>query len=136
MDNDKVNIRLYYKGEFRRTTYCGGDKMLVPRVLVDEFSYSVLMEYVKDYLHFPEIGGVYISKGISGGWKLVENDNNLLSHVFACIADEEVEFYIDNFVDKNIQPLPQMQPHVIISQRKNLVQGIYLDNVVSLSSVT
>ena len=52
MDNDKVNIRLYYKGEFRRTTYSGADKMLVPRVLVDEFSYSVLMEYVKDYLHF------------------------------------------------------------------------------------
>lgn len=118
-----MNIRLFFSGNFHRSTYSGGDSMLVPGVELDEFSYTVLMEYVKDYLHFSEIGGVYVSKGKKGGWKLITADRDVLGHLADCLADDEVNFYIDNHIDTGIEPLPQMQPHVIVRPRKNIVQG-------------
>ncbi|KAL1815561.1 hypothetical protein ACET3Z_018135 [Daucus carota] len=117
-----MNIRLFFSGNFHRSTYSGGDSMLVPGVELDEFSYTVLMEYVKDYLHFSEIGGVYVSKGKKGGWKLITADRDVLEHLADCLADDEVNFYIDNHIDTGIEPLPQMQPHVIVRPRKNIVQ--------------
>lgn len=119
-----VTIRLYYNGVFKQNTYSGGRSFGVNRVDVDEFSYTVLMEYVKDYLHFSEIGGVYIRNENNGGWKLVTKDEELIELVNAYKNDEEIFFYVDNVVDKEIEPLVQMQPHVIIRPRENIVKGI------------
>lgn len=124
MDEDK-NIRLHYDGEFQRTSYVGGKSFLVRRVDMDCFSYTVLMEFVKDYLHYTEIGGVYISKGKRGGWQLVVDDKGVNEYVGGC-KNEEIDFYIDNTVDKDIAPIIQMQPHVIIRPRNNIIQGIYV----------
>ncbi|KAL6551373.1 hypothetical protein OROMI_021861 [Orobanche minor] len=62
------------------------------------------------------------SKGKKGGWQLVSNDRELLEIVQGCDHGEEVEFYIDNTIDKDIQPLIQMQPHVIVRLRETLFQ--------------
>lgn len=48
------------------------------------------------------------------------------------ILDEEVkkggylDIYIDNVIDTKIQPLQQMQPHVIIRPRPDVFEGIRL----------
>lgn len=125
MQEKTVNVRLYYQGEFKKTVYVGGETLLVNRVEVDTFSYTVLMEYVKDYLHYTEIGGIYISKGRGGGWELMTKDAEVIALTNDCIDGEEIKFYIDNTVDKEIEPMIQMQPHVIIRPRKNLIQGIH-----------
>lgn len=121
-----LHVRLHHAGDFKKTVYVGGTSLLVPSVDVDTFSYSVLMEYVKDYLEYTEIGGVYISMGKKGSWKLVLNDKDVDEFFKGCENEEEVHFYIDNTVDKDIEPFSQMQPHVIIRPRKNLIQGIYV----------
>ncbi|KAL8125097.1 hypothetical protein AgCh_012679 [Apium graveolens] len=69
MDSDKVTIRLHHMGNFMKTRYVG-DKCEVYDVERDYFSYSVLMEFVKD-IKDNEIGGVYIKQR---GWKLVTDD--------------------------------------------------------------
>ena len=125
MDEVK-NIRLHYDGEFQRTSYVGGKSFVVTRVDMDCFSYTVLMEFVKDYLHYTEIGGIYISKGKRGGWQLMLDDKGVNEFVNGCKNEEEVDFYIDNTVDKDIEPLRQLQPHVTIRPRKNIIQGIYM----------
>lgn len=123
--DEELNVRLHYAGEFKKTTYVSGKSILVNRVEVDKFSFTVLMEYVKDYLHYSEIGGIYVRKGKRGGW-LVTNDSELNEVVKGCDDGEELHFYLDNTVDKDIEPLIQMQPNVIIRPRKNLVQGTYI----------
>lgn len=126
MADKTVNVRLYYSGVFHRRSYSGGDSLLVNRVETDLFSYSVLMEFVKDYLKFTEIGGVYINEGTAGGWKLITNDKEVMQVVDGCNDEDEIEFYVDNTIDTEIEPVVQMQPHVVIRPRKNLIQGIYV----------
>ena len=44
----------------------------------DRFSYTLLMEHVKDDLNYCEVGGIYIRNGDAiGGWKIVVNDKDL-----------------------------------------------------------
>lgn len=118
----EINIRFNHAGEFKSKNYVGGMCMVVTRVEVDTFSYTVLMEFVRDYLHYTEIGGVY-SKMTKGGWQLISNDKDLMDIVAGCKHGEEIDLYVDNTVDKDIEPLNQMQPHVTVRPRNNLVQG-------------
>lgn len=122
MSDMEINIRFNHAGEFKSKNYVGGMCMVVSRVEVDTFSYTVLMEYVRDYLHYTEIGGVY-SKMTKGGWQLISNDKDLMDIVAGCKHGEEIDLYVDNTVDKDIEPLNQMQPHVTVRPRNNLVQG-------------
>ncbi|KAL8156133.1 hypothetical protein AgCh_001289 [Apium graveolens] len=99
MDDKIVNLRLHYEGKFKKTSYVGGKHFIVMSLDVESFSYSVLMELVKDNLHFTEIEGIYVNKG------------------------RKVNFYIDNIIDKQIETTPQMQPHVITRPRENFIQA-------------
>lgn len=126
MDGDTINIRLHYEGQFKKTSYVGGKHMILPAVDVETFSYSVLMEFVKEHLHYSEIGGVYANKGRKGGWQLVSGDKDVMELVQDCVSGYLVNFYIDSTVDKDILPAPQMQPHVITRPRENFIQGIYM----------
>lgn len=126
MKEKEILVTLHYNGQFQKNSYDGGKSLIVNRVEVDTFSYTVLMEFVKDYLHYTEIGGIYISKGKKGGWQLVTNDKDLIELVQGCDDGHEIDFYIDNTVDKEIEPMIQMQPHVIIRPRKHLFQGTYI----------
>ena len=123
MAPEEFNVRLNHNGQFKKSSYVGGEVFVVTRVELDLFSYTVLMEFVKDYLHYTEIGGVYILDEENGGWKLITTDKDVMEVVQGYDNGEEVEFYIDNTVDENIEPLNQMQPHVVIRPRKNIIQG-------------
>ena len=90
-------------------------------VELDRFSYTVLMEFVKDDLKYSEIGGIYTSKG---GWKLCGNDADLSELVKGVKVGDHMDFYIDNVVDNTIEPMKQMQPHVVMRPRPNLFGGI------------
>ncbi|KAL8102654.1 hypothetical protein AgCh_027251 [Apium graveolens] len=80
------------------------------------------MELVKGNLHITEIGGIYANRGIKGGWQLLSNDKQVMALVEDCAPGYLVNFYIDNIVDKQIEPAPQMQPHVITRPRENFIQ--------------
>ena len=125
MGEKSVNIGLYYGGEFRRTNYCGGDRILVCNEDADTFAYNDLMQEIKDLLKLTEIGGVYAKEGKHGGWKLMTNDLDIIEEIEKCNNGEEVKFYVDTIVDPSIEPLYQMQPHVIVRPRKSLFQGIH-----------
>ena len=72
MESKNLLIRLHHKGEFLKNKYSGGShEMFIEDA--DLFSYPVLMEFVKQ-MEYREIGGVYVSKGKNGGWKLVSDD--------------------------------------------------------------
>ena len=79
--DELINIRLQHGGQFRRACYVGGESFVVTKYDVDRFSYSVLMDFVKDCLHYTEIGGVYINKGTRGGWQLILNDKDVNEYV-------------------------------------------------------
>ncbi|XP_063942874.1 uncharacterized protein LOC108205913 [Daucus carota subsp. sativus] len=111
MDSEKVIIRLLHSGQFMKTKYIG-DKCEMYDVERDYFSYSVLMEFVKE-LKYDEIGGVYIKLR---GWKLVTDDKGVTD---ATNGRAEIDFYIDNNVDPNVPPMKQMQPHVIIRPKSS-----------------
>lgn len=120
---DKViHLRFHHQGEFTVAGYTGGDKYIVQSIETDIFSYAVLMEYVKDGLNYSEIGGVYVSHK-SGEWKLLSKDSDLMPLIEDALDGQVLEFYIDNVVDTNVQPMKQMQPHVIVRPRKNFVAG-------------
>lgn len=91
----------------------------------DLFSYTVLMEHVKDDLEYSEIGGVYVSTGKLGNWKLVTNDSDLSPLVEKADCGDHLDFYVDNVIDINVEPAKQMQPHVVIRPRHNLLAGLY-----------
>jgi len=55
----------------------------------------------------------------------VLDDKGVNEFVNGCKNEEELDFYIDNTIDKDIEPLRQLQPHVTIRPRKNIIQGIY-----------
>ena len=111
MEIDSLTVRLHHSGEFMKTKYCDGscETYHIDR---DLFSYSVLMEFVKD-LKFDEIGGLYIK---NRGWTLVTDDQSV-THYTA--GRSEADFYIDCNVDKGVPPMKQMQPHVIVRPRSS-----------------
>ncbi|KAL1823166.1 hypothetical protein ACET3Z_004987 [Daucus carota] len=75
------------------------------------------MEYVKDDLGYSEIGGIYTRKE---GWKLCSNDADLSEFDKLAKNGDYLDFYIDNMVDNKVQPLKQMQPHVVMRPRPNI----------------
>ncbi|KAL8155617.1 hypothetical protein AgCh_000853 [Apium graveolens] len=111
MDSDKVTIRLHHMGNFMKTRYVG-DKCEVYDVERDYFSYSVLMEFVKDP-KYGEIGGVYIKKK---GGKLVTDDRGVIEFIN---GRPEVDFYLETNVNSDVPPLKQMQPHVIVRPKSS-----------------
>lgn len=125
MEDEYFNIRFYHMGRFQNTKYVGGEQSVIAGVDPDRFSYTVLMEHVKDDLKYSEVGGIYVrNDSETRGWKIVANDMDLPK------LDEDMknggymEFYIDNVVDSKIEPLQQMQPHVIMRPRPNVFEGI------------
>ncbi|KAL8155909.1 hypothetical protein AgCh_001095 [Apium graveolens] len=122
MDDKTVNLRLRYERKFKKITYIGGKHFFLMGLEVESFSYSVLMELVKDQLHFTEIGGIYANKGRKGGWKLLSNDKQVMALVKDCDPGYLVNFYTENIVNKQIDHAPQMQPHVITQSRENFIQ--------------
>lgn len=124
--DDLISLRFYHQGEFQSTKYVNGKENVIMNVEPDRFSYTVLMEHVKYDLEYSEIGGIYVSKGKKGGWNLVSNDADLSAVVKGVKDGDQVDFYLDNVVDNNIEPIKQMQPHVIIRPRQELFAGIYM----------
>lgn len=55
MKEKEITARLNYNGRFQKSVYVNGRSFAITRVEVDTFSYTVLMEYVKDYLHFTKL---------------------------------------------------------------------------------
>lgn len=111
METENLIVRMHHKGNFTKTRYSGGQHETFSED-PDRFSYSVLMEFVKD-MNYTEIGGVYVN---NDGWKLLEDDKTVGEHTK---GKSEVDFYIDANVDKDIPALKQMQPHVIVRPRSS-----------------
>lgn len=111
MDVDSVKIQLHHCGEFGKMRYSGG-KVETFYMDRDRLSYCELMEYVKE-LDYTEIGGIYIKRR---GWTLVTDDRGVNE---ATNGRSDVDFYIDTNVDKSLQPMKQMQPHVIVRPRSS-----------------
>ncbi|KAL8155783.1 hypothetical protein AgCh_000986 [Apium graveolens] len=84
MDDTAVNVRLHHEGKFKKTSYVGGKHFIVIGLDVESFSYSMLMELVKDNLHFTEIGGIYANRGRKDGWQLLSNDKQVTTLVEDC----------------------------------------------------
>ena len=77
MEDDSFHVRIYQKDQFQNNSYVGGDLAIFKYVERDRWSYTVLMEYVKDDLGYSEIGEIYTNKE---GWKLCGNDADLNEH--------------------------------------------------------
>ena len=123
---DYFYLRFYHKGQFVKNKYLCGKCTKIPLgVEVDTFSFSVLMEYVKDDLGYTEIGEIYVKKQ-GGGWKIVSSDADISEILQGILEGCLLDFYIDNVVDKAIEPAKQMQPHVIIRPRPNFNEGSYI----------
>ncbi|GET04311.1 uncharacterized protein LOC108207459 [Rhizophagus clarus] len=127
------NLRFHHQGQFQSTRYAGGKETVVMDIDPDLFSYTVLMEHVKDDLQYSEIGGVYIETGKLFKWKLVTCDSDLSSLIEKTGDGEYIDFYVDNVIDNDVQPIKQMQPHVVIRPRHNLLQAKKLSNWVLAS---
>ncbi|XP_063940857.1 uncharacterized protein LOC135149316 [Daucus carota subsp. sativus] len=127
MGEKVVIIRLNYDGIFKKDSYAGGKSFAVSKLDTEEFSYSVLMEFVKDYLHLTEIGGIYM--GDDSGWKLLTNDKELLKLVDGCENEGEIVLYVDTVVEREIEPSVQMQPWVIVRPRPDITQGTVKEQV-------
>ena len=125
-----VNLRFHHQGEFSSTAYAGGEETVIGDVECDRFSYTVLMEYIKDDLKYSEIGGVYVYEGKPWGWKLLSNDADLSA--VGQGLNNFTDFYIDNVVDPTIEPIKQMQPHVIIRPRQGVFAGMAMLSVVCI----
>lgn len=122
MGDQVFNLRFYHMGKFRNGQYVGGKETVIMNVDPDMFSYSVLMEHVKDDLKYTEVGGIYKRNANEAGeWKLVVDDGDVVRE--SKNADH-MEFYIDNVVDTKFEPLPQMQPHVVVRPRPDVFEGI------------
>lgn len=117
MADDCITIRLHHSGEFFKTEYSGGSYVTYTNVDLDLFSYTVLMEWVKD-LNYNEIGGIYIKKRKSNQWTLVTNDRGVEDYKEENNSSE-LDFFIDCTVDRRIVPMKQMQPHVIVRPRSS-----------------
>lgn len=118
-----IHLRFYHQGEFQPTRYAFGKETVVRNVDLDRFSYSELMGYVKDDLKYTEIGGLYVSKGEQGGWMLVSDDRDLSTLTAGIKHGDHLDFYLDNVIDNNIEPINQMQPWVRVCPRQDLFAG-------------
>lgn len=116
-----ITIRLHHKGVFSKTKYSGGSVVTFENMDPDTFSYSVLMEWVKE-LKYDEIGGIYVQNGDNEGWTLMTDDRSLFKHMYE-IKRSEVDYFIDCDADKGIAPMKQMQPHVIVRPRSSLFKA-------------
>ena len=122
---DYFYLRFYHKGQFVKNKYlCRKCTKIPVGVDVDTFSFSVLMEYVKDDLGYTEIGGIYVKKQ-GGGWKLVSSDADVGELVEGLLDGCHLDFYIDTIMDKAIEPVKEMQPHVIMRPRTSFFEGNY-----------
>ncbi|KAL6550262.1 hypothetical protein OROMI_020750 [Orobanche minor] len=122
MDQDYI-LNFFHKGHFSKTEYLGGLCYEVPEYVdADRFSYTVVMEYVKDELKYKEIGGIYVKKE-QGGWKLIENDGDLQEYL-RTVTGGWVKFYVDHIIDTNYLPKPQMQPHVTVRPRTGYFEAL------------
>ena len=118
-------LRFYHKEQFVKNKYLCGKCIKIPvAVEVDRFSFSVLMEYVKDDVGYTEIGGIYVKKQ-GGGWKLVSSDADVGELVEGLLDGCHLDFYIDTIMDKAIEPVKEMQPHVIMRPRTSFFEGNY-----------
>ncbi|WCJ37370.1 hypothetical protein M5689_018515 [Euphorbia peplus] len=123
MEVKKVWIRFHHKGHFSKNNYSDGKtKTISTEVDCDCFGFPDLMEYIKDDVGYTEIGGVYVKRQI-GGWKLLENDNDLTEFISRFKPHSWLDFYIDNVVDRLIEPMNSSQPHVIIRPRPNFMEA-------------
>ncbi|KAL8109798.1 hypothetical protein AgCh_025767 [Apium graveolens] len=102
MEDDSFHVRIYHKGQFQNNSYVGGDLAIFKYVERDRWSYTVLMEYVKDDLGYSEIRGIYTNKE---GWKLCGNDTDLNEYDKGVENLGYLDFYVDNVVDHKFQPL-------------------------------
>ncbi|KAL8134557.1 hypothetical protein AgCh_009539 [Apium graveolens] len=109
-------------GRISKKRYAGGKEFLVRGVDPDKFSYTVLLEHVKDDHHYSVIGGIYIQDKL-GDWKLVTNDSDMFTLIGEVSSGDHIQFYMDNIVDNKIEPVKQMQPHVIMRPRHNILEG-------------
>ena len=55
-----INLRFYTMGKFQNSEYIGGEETVIMNIDPDLFSYTVVMEHVKDDLGYTEIGGIYM----------------------------------------------------------------------------
>ena len=123
MEEKHYFLRFYHKGEFQKTKYsCGTCTKITKAVDADRLSYSVLMEHVKEDAGYTEIGGVYVKKG-GGGWKIISNDADLNEYAKGQKDGAFLDLYIDNVIDKSIEPAKEMQPHVIVRPRTKYFTG-------------
>ncbi|KAL6518137.1 hypothetical protein OROMI_033838 [Orobanche minor] len=119
MATDTMTFHLHHNGEFGENKYIGGSTATVGDMDLDRFSYSVLMEWVKE-LGYAEIGGVYVRN--EKGWQLVAKDVDICVCVMTG-QTSEFDFFIECDVDKGIEPMKQMQPHVTVRPKKNPVKA-------------
>lgn len=131
MDQKIFHLRFHHRGEFQETTYVGGVETLVEGIDSDIFSYTVLMEHVKEDLHYSAVGGIYVKSGKERGiWKMVTNDVELNAVLARVNFGDHLDLYVDTVIDYKIEPLKQMQPHVEIRPRQNIYAGIkYIDYI-------
>lgn len=124
MEEKILHLRFHHKGEFQESGYVGGVETVIQGVDCDVLSFTVVMEYVKDDLQYSEIGGIYVNKGKqSGGWTMVDKDAELYALVDKVKSGDHLDLYVDTVVDKTVEPLQKMQPHVVIRPRKNIYAG-------------
>ncbi|KAK1348251.1 hypothetical protein POM88_054959 [Heracleum sosnowskyi] len=116
-----VSLRYFYEGVFSKTRYLGGRTFLVCRETVDLLSYTVMIENIKDHLKYTEIGGVYTWEEKSCVWKLLKTDADFFELVNACKHGGEIALYVDNVVDKTMEPMWPGVPFVVQRPRKNIV---------------
>ncbi|XP_074340711.1 uncharacterized protein LOC141678320 isoform X2 [Apium graveolens] len=109
-------LRFHHKGQFQKTKYSNGTSTTINAAVdPDRFSFSVLMEYVKDDLGYKEIGGVYAKK--EDGWKLLMTDKDVDDLVAGVKLGSLLDIYLDNVVDTSIVSATQIQPHIVIRPR-------------------
>uniref|UniRef100_A0A164VIM3 PB1-like domain-containing protein n=1 Tax=Daucus carota subsp. sativus TaxID=79200 RepID=A0A164VIM3_DAUCS len=117
-----LNVRYNYDGTFNKTSYSGGKSIIINRQDVDEFSYTVALENVKDCLNCTEIGGLYVLNGKPQQWKLLKCDSDLLQLVDACESGGDINIYVDCVVDKECKPLEPGVPFLVVRPRKNILK--------------
>lgn len=120
MADNTLTFRVHHNGEFNKDKYLGGLVQTYEDMELDRFSFSEFMEWVKD-LGYKEIGGVYV-RNENDGWVLVKNDADMNEAIITSETDD-LNLFIDCNVDRTIEPMPQMQPHVIVRPKKSPVQA-------------
>ena len=123
-----VKLKFHHKGKFQQTGYVGGEETII-FANPDLLSLPVVMEYVKDDLNYTEIGGVYMRNAEMTGWELLKTDAEVCKMADNAGNGGHLDFYIDNVIDKKIEPL-KTQPHVLVRPRPNLFSGIINHNII------